>query len=156
MVAEPCVALYKGCFHIGSRDRCEDLDGAASSMFQQANLEEFPTTTRAGDFGTIESEDEYECFFPEDNEVFTLTTQDTSYVGSVMESEAMWWLDQRKSENAHVEELSKEFWQKILISQTCTKAEKPEEEGSGKGQKKKKKEKGHGNGKCNMPKHVST
>ena len=72
MVAEPCVVPYTGNSHIGSRDRCEELDGAASTMFRQMNLEESPMS----DLG-----------------VFTLSSDEAEYINSVLDSEAMTWLN---------------------------------------------------------------
>ena len=85
MVAEPCVSPYTGACHIGSCDRCEELDGAASTMFRQMDLEEFstPDGERGGDeenFGSALG-------------MFTLSGDESEYINSVFESETMHWLN---------------------------------------------------------------
>ena len=57
------------------RDRCEELDGAASVMFQQMDLEESSTHARASSFEELgrDEEDDYKC-------IFTLSGEEAAYV----------------------------------------------------------------------------
>ena len=79
MVAEPCATPDKGACRIGSRDPFEKLDGAASIVFQQLDLEDSSTHARVGSY-------EERCPVVDDeDQMFTISGEDMEYLESHME-----------------------------------------------------------------------
>ena len=87
MVAEPCATPYTGACHIGSRDRCERLDGAAS-IFRPTSLEDSSASARASSFeeSGIHVEDGNMEF------MFTFSSEEAEYINTLLEPDTVAWL----------------------------------------------------------------
>ena len=79
MVAEPCVVPYSGIVHVGSRDRCEQLDRATPIVFRQFDLDDVSASVCAdrcfeGEFIT-----------GEEDELFVIPEEDMEHMRTHME-----------------------------------------------------------------------
>ena len=98
MVAEPCVAPYKGCSHIGSRDRCEELDYAART-FRPTNLGNSSCTGCEGVCEECEENGEELLMMQADDLILPtgdFSREETEYLRSIMQSSTMAWLADRR------------------------------------------------------------